>query len=174
MRKRGEERRQWILQKLQSEQYAVKGGVLAEEADVSRQVIVNDINLLKVAGHPIVATSQGYIMLGNASTGLLRERVACRHLPENTMDELHSIVDCGVTVEDVTIEHPVYGEISAQLLLSNRNEIVSFMTQIQTSQATLLLEMTDGTHLHTLAADSQEKLDAAKQALREKGYLVED
>lgn len=174
MRRKGEERRQWILQKLLSEQYAVKGSVLAEEAEVSRQVIVNDINLLKVAGHPIVATSQGYIILSNASTGLIHERIACRHMPENTMDELNSIVDCGVTVEDVTVEHPVYGEISAQLLLSNRNEITSFLTQIQTRKATLLLEMTDGTHLHTLAADSQEKLDAAKEALREKGYLVED
>lgn len=174
MRRKGEERRQWILEKLESETYAVKGSVLAEEADVSRQVIVSDINLLKVAGHPIVATSQGYIMLSSDSKGLIRERVACRHLPENTMDELNSIVDCGVTVEDVTVAHPVYGEISAQLLITNRNEIISFMTQIQHSQATLLLEMTDGTHLHTLAADSQDKIDAAKVALREKGYLVED
>lgn len=175
MRKKGEQRREWILQKLEEHGIAVKGAALAEEANVSRQVIVNDINLLKVAGHPILATSQGYILFSESpGEGKVRERVVCFHLPENTMDELQTIVDCGVTVDDVTIEHPVYGEISAQVQVSNRNEITTFMTQIKENNATLLLEMTDGTHLHWLSADSQEKIDAAKDALRIKGYLIEN
>ncbi|WP_342525279.1 transcription repressor NadR [Chryseomicrobium sp. FSL W7-1435] len=174
MRKKGQERREWILQKLAENGIAVKGAELAEAANVSRQVIVNDINLLKVAGHPIVATSQGYVLFSESTSNKVRERVVCFHLPENTMDELHTIVDCGVVVEDVTIEHPVYGEISAQVMVSNRNEITSFMTQIKENNATLLLEMTDGTHLHWLTADSQDKIDAAKEALRHKGYLIEN
>lgn len=173
MRKKGEQRREWILQSLQSRQLAFKGADLAEQAEVSRQVIVNDINLLKVAGHPIVATSQGYILLDVGADELIRDRVVCHHLPENTMDELQAIVDCGVMVEDVTVEHSVYGEISAKIMVSNRNEISMFMTKIKENNATLLLEMTDGTHLHTLSADSQDKIDEAKAALRSKGYLVE-
>lgn len=174
MRKKGEERRQWILKKLQQQQLAVKGADLAEQAQVSRQVIVNDINLLKVAGYPIIATSQGYILFSETSENVVRERVVCNHLPENTMDELNTIIDCGVSVEDVTVEHPVYGEISARVMVSNRNEINDFMDKLNENKATLLLQMTDGTHLHWLASDSQQKIDAAKEALRRKGYLIEN
>lgn len=174
MRRKGEERREWILQTLQSQDLAVKGADLAEQAEVSRQVIVNDINLLKVAGHPIVATSQGYILLGSSTVERIQERIVCNHLPENTLDELQTVVDHGVTVEDVTVEHPVYGEISAKLMVSNRSEVMSFMSRMQKHDAPLLLEITGGTHLHTISADSEDKLVAAKKALREKGYLIEN
>jgi len=39
--------------------------------------------------------------------------------------------------------------------------------------ARLLSELTDGAHVHTLEADHEPILDAAEEALRRMGFLVE-
>ena len=56
------ERRSAILQLLRSRTQPVTGGELAQLMGVSRQVIVQDVALLRTSGASIFATPEGYIM----------------------------------------------------------------------------------------------------------------
>src|SRR3954453_3208630 len=105
----GEERRDWLGHLIKNSETPITGGMIAKNANVSRQVIVGDITLLKARNEPIIATSQGYIYIKNSLPATLFERtIACSHLPEQTEEELNILVDHGVTCKDVKIEHPVY------------------------------------------------------------------
>ncbi|MGM2835564.1 3H domain-containing protein, partial [Bacillus cereus group sp. Bce025] len=44
--------------------------------------------------------------------------------------------------------------------------------KIENTNASYLSQLTDGIHLHTIEADSKEKLDAACEALDKAGFLV--
>lgn len=170
----GDERRKLILEWLKDTGKPVKGGELAERTNVSRQVIVQDISLLKARKEPIIATSQGYMYFAQDSGFHSVERViACKHDPEDTEAELMLLVDYGVTVKDVIIEHPVYGDLTASIMVSNRKEVEQFLKKMKKTNASLLSELTDGTHLHTIMASSEADLDDACRALQEAGYLLE-
>jgi transcriptional regulator of NAD metabolism len=170
----GEERRKRILTLLQERQDPQTGGMLAEEVNVSRQVIVQDVSLLKAQNIPIVATSQGYI-LTSADEGTLpfSRVIACKHSPEKTEEELFILVDHGVLVKDVKVEHPVYGDITASVMVNNRKEVKEFIKKITSTKAAYLSELTDGVHLHTLEAKSGEDLDDAIAELRQAGFLLD-
>ena len=71
------------------------------------------------------------------------------------------------------VEHPVYGEITASMMLSSRMDVLNFLQKVKETNATYLSALTDGTHLHVLTAPSEEQLDQAERLLREKGYLIE-
>lgn len=170
----GDERRDLLLKLLKQAQEPLTGSELAAKANVSRQVIVGDITLLKAKGEPIIATSQGYLYLMQASLTPSFERIiACYHPPEKTEEELHLLVDCGVTVKDVKIEHPVYGDLTASVMVSNRKEAKQFLEKIKTTNASYLSELTEGYHLHTISAPSEKKLDEAVLALKNAKFLVE-
>ncbi len=109
----GEERRTFLLQMLKNSSEPITGSELAAKTNVSRQVIVGDITILKAKKEPIIATSQGYMYLQPASSVPVFERtIAVNHTPEQTEEELILLVDNGVTVRDVKIEHPVYGDLN--------------------------------------------------------------
>lgn len=170
----GEERRAWILQQLKDSPSPMTGSELAIKTNVSRQVIVGDITLLKAKNEPIIATSQGYLYLKqNAVSPTFERTVACRHLSEDTEKELNLLVDHGVTVKNVRVEHPIYGDLTASIMVSNREEVKQFMDKLRATKATLLAELTDGIHLHTLAAGSEAVLLKAEAALHEAGFLIE-
>ncbi len=170
----GEERRQLILEKLMINQAPITGGALAKLTNVSRQVIVSDITLLKAKGEPIIATSQGYLYMPTTNQeAFIEMTVACQHPPEKTEEELLLLVDHGVTIKDVKIEHGVYGDLTASIMVSNRKEVEQFMDKIQNTNASYLSELTDGVHLHTLMASTKEALVTAEKALKEAGFLIE-
>lgn len=171
---KGEERRNWIFSYLKEQHVPVTGNQLAKLANVSRQVIVNDITLLKATNAAIVSTSQGYIALPDKeSTPYVQQRVACNHQSTHSEDELLTLVDAGVTVENVTIEHPVYGEITSSIMVSNRHDVEMFLKKVRDTDAPFLLELTAGIHLHLLSAPTEEILNRGIHAIREKGYLLE-
>ncbi|MFP7169981.1 transcription repressor NadR [Terribacillus sp. 7520-G] len=167
----GKTRRKWLLEKLQTANGPLKGSELAKEANVSRQVIVGDVTLLKAEQHPIIATSEGYILQQQPVYSVERI-VACQHAPGRTEEELQLLVDLGVTVKDVRVEHPVYGQITASIMVSSRREVKKFIERIANSRAGYLSELTEGIHLHTLAADDESIMDEAIELLRERGLLV--
>lgn len=171
----GEERRYELLTLLKNNNGPITGTDLAKHANVSRQVIVNDMNLLKARNEPIVATSQGYLYMQLEENKKIFERkIVCSHTAEQAKDELITIVDCGVTVKNVIVEHPVYGEITASVMISNRLEVDQFIKQVEETKASYLSALTDGTHLHVISASSEKNLDLVEEKLRAKGYLVEN
>lgn len=167
-----EERRKKIVTILQTANQPITGTELASRFDVSRQVIVQDMAVLRAAGQEILASPQGYYLYRHAPENY-RAIVAVRHTPEQTEDELTILVDVGVEVVDVIVEHPIYGEQRGLLHIASREDVRRFMKQWQETGARLLSELTEGLHLHTLEARRPERLTRAREVLRERGYLVE-
>lgn len=171
----GEERRTLLLELLKNSHYPITGSELASRTNVSRQVIVGDITLLKAKNEPIIATSQGYIYLKQGNPAPIFERtIACCHSPEKTETELFLLVDQGVTVKDVKIEHPVYGDLTASIMVSSRQEVKQFIEKVKSTKASLLSALTEGVHLHTISANSEAILDNAEQALLDAGFLIQE
>ncbi|WEG14064.1 transcription repressor NadR [Pullulanibacillus sp. KACC 23026] len=168
----GDERRERLLGWLKETRNPITGSELARRTKVSRQVIVQDISLLKAKNEPIIATAQGYVYINQDFSAMVSKVIACKHTPEQTEQELTIMVDHGVTVKDVIVEHPVYGEITANLRLSNRREVQHFLSRIQQSNASLLSNLTDGIHLHTLVATNEAALIRVERELEKEGFLL--
>lgn len=169
----GDERRNFLLQILKESKEPITGSYLAAKANVSRQVVVGDITLLKAKNEPIIATSQGYIYMHQSPLQPSFEKtIACRHSPEETEEELNLLVDHGVLVKDVRIEHPVYGDLIASIMVSNRQEVKQFMKKVINTKASFLSELTGGIHLHTISSTTEGALDKAAEAMEQAGFLV--
>ncbi len=169
-RPNGTERRRQILSLLRESDAPLSGDKLGKLAEVSRQVIVNDIALLRTEGFPIVSTNRGYLL----SFPHRRMRVLkCHHSVEETENELTIIVDLGGEVVDVAVNHRVYGKMSAMLNIASRRDVRRYIDDIQSGKSTPLMLVTSGYHFHHIAADSEEALDEIEAALREQGYLAE-
>ena len=163
------ERRKAIVNLLLSVEGPISGSELARKFDISRQIIVQDITVLKGTGYEILSTSQGYIMRKSP----LSERVfKVRHTTEQTEEELSCIVDLGGTVVDVFVWHKVYGKIEATLNIFSKLQIKQFLEGVRTGQSTELMHITGGYHYHTVRADDEATLDHIEAALTKKGYIV--
>ena len=119
-----EQRRAIILERLKQADKPVSATVLAGELNVSRQIIVGDVALLRAAGEEIVATARGYVLGRNNQQ---RRTVVCCHPAEAMGRELELMVDFGCTVEDVTVEHPIYGQITCRIDVASRYEVKEFL-----------------------------------------------
>jgi len=169
----GPARRRALLAALDADG-TVPGDVLAERFGVSRQAIVHDVAILRAAGSPIVATVRGYLYAPSTVGHRYRAVVAVRHHPEDAVDELTALVDLGVRIVDVVVEHPVYGELRAELQLASRADVDAWAQATRESGAHLLSELSGGVHLHVLEAELPERLERAKAALGRLGLLVDD
>lgn len=169
----GEKRRKLILSWLKESKEPITGSDLAKKTNVSRQVIVQDISLLKAQNEPIVATAKGYLYLHKPMDEPAYQWViAVKHAPEDTRKELEILVDHGVTIRDVTVEHPIYGDLKGSLMISTRKEVEQFIKKVESEKATLLSELTGGVHLHTISANSEKQLKEACIELKKAGFLL--
>lgn len=165
-------RRQAILDRLRSADRPVSASALAAGLNVSRQIIVGDIALLRAGGAEISATPRGYV-LPRATDGITRT-IACRHTLAQTGQELNILVDNGCTVLDVIVEHPVYGQLTGQLQISSRYDVEQFLARIRDSDAAPLSMLTGGLHLHTLCCPNENAYTRACAALKAAGLLLDD
>ena len=162
----GEARREQLLQMLRNSTAPISGSALARSLGVSRQVIVQDIALLRAVNKDILATTKGYVLYIQQTEAC--HRIYCvNHSDDAIADELNTIVDNGGKVLDVIIEHEIYGQITANLILENRRDVAEFCDRLKP-----LNIIAGGTHYHTVEARSEVMLDNIECALREKGYLV--
>lgn len=166
----GEERRRQILQLIHQSDRPLSGGKLGDLTGVSRQVIVQDIALLRTQGYSILATARGYI-LDQPENRIRLFKVF--HTEEQTRDELNLIVDLGGTVLDVMVNHRIYGLVTASLNIKSRRDIQLFFKNMENGTSTPLMNLTGGYHFHHVSADSADILDEIESALRENGFLAE-
>ena len=163
------ERRKAIVNLLLSEQETLSGSALSERFGVSRQIIVQDITVLKGMGYDILSTHNGYIMQKSP----LKERVLkLHHTTEQTEDELSLIVGLGGTVVDVFVWHKVYGKMEAKLNIFSDLQVKQFIEGVRTGKSSELMNITGGYHYHTIRADSEEILDRIENVLKERGYIA--
>ena len=166
----GSERREQIIRQIQESKAPVSGTKLASFYNVSRQVIVQDIALIRAAGYEIISTNRGYIL--NQPTTVCRI-FKVQHTDEQ-LEEVNTIVDLGGCVDNVMIHHRVYGKMEAELVLNSRRKVGAFMEDIRSGKSSPLKNITSNYHYHKVSADSEETLDLIEQELRKKGFLVEE
>ena len=167
----GAERRRQILAWMREHGDPIRGSELARRFRVSRQCLVQDVAILRASGEEIMATPRGYQIL-KPKEQAYRAVLACRHKPERTQEELQTLVDFGVRVLDVIVEHPLYGELRGSLMLESRADVEGFLKQVRSLKATLLSALTGGIHLHTVEASRPEAISRAKAELRKRGILL--
>lgn len=162
------ERRNRILDSLRTAEAPISAAAFAAKLNVSRQIIVGDVALLRASGESISATPRGYIMGGSSSNVYT---LACVHGLEDAENELNIMVDNGCTVLDVTVEHPVYGELTGSLMLGNRYEVAQFMAKLRNGETQPLSSLTGGVHLHSLRCPDRAAFERTKAALLAAGLL---
>ena len=163
------DRRKAIVNMLLSSTEPISGGKLSDEFGVSRQIIVQDITVLKGSGYGILSTHNGYIIQQSP----LKERVfKMYHTTEQTEDGLTTIVNLGGTVVDVFVWHKVYGKMTAALNIFSPLHIKQFIEGVRSGKSTELMNITGGYHYHTVRAESEQMLDEIERALKSKSYIA--
>ncbi len=165
----GNQRRSLLLEELQNSKTAISGTAFASKYQVSRQIIVSDIALLRASGYDIISTNRGYLLNIPHSVSM---QIKVLHDDMETEDELNTIVDLGGIVKDVYVHHKVYGVLSADLNVRSRKNVTDFMEGIKSGKSTPLKNITSGYHYHTITADSHETLNLIYQELDKKGYII--
>ena len=163
------ERRKAIVNLLSASKTPIAGGELSKQFNVSRQIIVQDITVLKGLGYEIFSTHHGYVL---QKSPLVERVFKLKHTTEQTEDELTTIVDLGGTVVDVFVWHKVYGRISATLNIFSRLQIKQFLEGVRTGKSTELMNITGGYHYHTVRAESESILDKIGETLKVKDYIA--
>lgn len=167
----GNKRREKLIEILKASDKPISGGELSNLLSVSRQVIVQDIALLRASNIDIISTTKGYLLYQNKDAKYQRI-IRVKHSTEDIEDELCTIVDNGGKVLDVHVIHEIYGQIVTDLIIRSRNDVYDFVKQVNEKRIVPLKELTAGTHHHTIEADSEETLDKIEEALRKKNYLL--
>jgi transcriptional regulator of NAD metabolism len=167
----GNKRREKLIQLLKASNNPISGGELANKLGVSRQVIVQDIALLRASDIDIISTTKGYLLYQSRETKHQRI-INVSHSTESIEDELCTIVDNGGKVLDVHVIHEIYGQIVTDLIIRNRSDVYDFVKQVNEKRIVPLKELTAGAHRHTIEADSEDALDRIEEALLRKNYLI--
>lgn len=170
---KGEARRKEIIAILSEAEKPVSGTDIAGRLGVSRQVIVQDMALLRISCCNLISTNRGYFLYQETpKREWCRREVRVRHGKEDIMRELDCIVDAGGWVVDVIIEHEIYGRLSGDLVIRSRADVREFMRRVEQHRTKPLTELTDGVHLHTIEAEREETLDAVEKALADAGFCA--
>ena len=104
----GDKRKAEILRALQQTEKPISATSFAKEFGVSRQIVVGDVALLRASGENIIATARGYLL--ERESEKLISKIAVQHTPQQTAEELRTIVEHGGEVIDVVVEHPLRSE----------------------------------------------------------------
>ena len=166
------ERREKLLQILKKSDKPVKGSELSAELQVSRQVVVKDIALLRASGLEIIATSNGYIVLDSVKNEF---KIKCKNhnSDDELYDELQTIIDLGGKVKDVIVEHPTYGVLKADLNVATNRDLRNFMQKAATNEFKQLSVLSPDYHIHTIEVDNDEIFEEIQKELKLQNILFE-
>ncbi len=162
-------RREEIFALLQEATAPIPAKELARRFSVSRQVIVQDLAVMRAACPGIVSTSRGYLL--HQETGCTRE-FKVRHGSDRMQEELYLIVDHGGHVKNISVSHRVYGRISVEMDIRSRRDVIELLEAFADSNSTLLGSTTSGYHYHLVEAPSAERLGLIEEKLAEAGFLA--
>ncbi len=158
------QRREKIINLINQSTTPISGTYLSEQLNVSRQIIVQDIALIRASGIKITSTNKGYII-----TNDFIRVFKVKHSNEQIEDELTTIIDLGGKVIDCFVVHDVYGEINVSLNIKSRKDINNFISQKNTDKP--LMQITNDIHFHTVIADDVNTLDLIENSLKKQGFI---
>ena len=165
----GEERRLKIIKLLNQSEVPLSGTNLSKQLGVSRQVVVQDIALLRANAHNIISTNNGYILSEPTSVSRVFKMI---HTDEEVEEELSLIIDCGGRVDDVFVYHKIYNIIKGPMNIRSRLDIKKFMDNLTSGKSSLLKNVTSGYHYHTVSAENEQILDYIQEELQKRGFLA--
>ena len=168
----GAKRRDQLIKILNEQTEPISGGELSRLLGVSRQVIVQDITLLRATGSNIFSTTKGYLIY-QSDESRAKRIFRVRHTTGQIEDELCTFVDNGGRILDVIVTHEIYGDIATALTIRNRQDVYDFVSKVKEKKIVPLKDLADGIHQHTVIADTEETLDRIEKALLAKGYLYQ-
>lgn len=163
------ERRGEILKILHNADAPVAARELAGRFGVSRQVIVQDLAVIRASTPGILSTTKGYVIQQDSS---FTREFKVRHSQDKAAEELNLIVDCGGHVKNISISHRVYGRVTAEMDIRSRQDVNEFAEALRNSRSTVLSSATSGYHYHLIEASSEERLDLIEKQLGEAGFLA--
>lgn len=166
-------RRNEILHMLGESDAYISASQLAQHFGVTRQIIVSDVALLRANGHRIQATRKGYCLEKPEPAESLKI-IVCRHRGDQVLDEFYTIVDNGGSIASVVVEHPIYGQLSADLNICSRYDAQEFVQRQQETNASQLCDLTGGLHIHMLRVPNEETYIRIVNGLRQLGILVDE
>ena len=166
------ERRSRILDILRDADISISASKLAAEFGVTRQIIVSDIAILRANGHKIIATQRGYVIEKSEDDSIV-ESIVCRHIAEDTLQEFYIIIDNGGCIDNVIVEHPIYGQISADLNIRSRYDADEFVRIAKATNATQLCDLTGGLHIHMIRVPDKDAYVRIIKGLEQAGILVD-
>ncbi len=170
----GINRRQAILTYLENKTTPVNGTELSKHFNVSRQVIVQDIALLRAEQSNIISTNKGYLLFNPQERSGYKAVIMVRHSAQDTLEEMRSIVDFGGSMLDLFIEHDLYGIIRVDLVINTMQDAEDFCEKLRNSTSRPLKDLTEECHYHTIMAPSEKAMEMIKKDLKEKGFLCEE
>lgn len=165
----GQARRKRLIEIIRKSDKPVSGTALANELEVSRQVVVTDIALIRANGIEITSTNRGYVL---ASENKCKRIIKSHHNDDQILDELFAIVDNGGCAENIIINHRFYNRLEAPLNVSSRRQAKEFMEAIASGKSKSLSSATSGYHYHIISADNEETLDIIEQELKDLGFWL--
>ncbi|MBO4235271.1 MAG: transcription repressor NadR [Firmicutes bacterium] len=168
-----QERREEILETLKCAGSPLTASALASTYDVSRQIIVGDISILRASGHPIEATSRGYVMDPQREEFPYIGTIVCKHDQKGMEAELNAVVDNGGTVIDVIIDHAVYGELTGKLDIASRYDVSVFVERMS-GEDRPLSTLSGGIHMHRIGCKDEVTFRRIKDDIGKLGMLVEE
>lgn len=165
----GEQRREQIIEIIKNSASPVSGTALAKMVNVSRQVVVQDIALIRANGVDVISTNRGYVI---GDSGKVSRVFKVHHTEAQVEEELNLFVDFGGIVKDVFVYHKVYNVLKADMNLKSRADVRKYLGELASGKSTLLMNVTSGYHYHTILADDEETLDIIQEELWAKGFLA--
>lgn len=169
----GEQRRAQLLQMLKTQSEPITGTAIAKKFNVSRQIIVQDIALIRAENHGILSTNKGYIYRTDEYNSTQPKRVFfVKHSTQQVLDEFMTVLELGGKILDVAVEHELYGQIRVDLLIETAQDAQDFVQKLSTCRDNPLKVLTDDCHYHTVSAPSEKLLDLIEKELKDKGYLI--
>ena len=166
------QRREQILKTLSKQKgKPISASALAKQFQVSRQIVVGDIALMRASNVDILATPRGYLLQEASPAGQVYT-IACVHQREQLQEELYTVVDNGGGLLDVVVEHPLYGQLSGPLHVFSRYDADLFLEKLAEHQAAPLSALTGGAHLHRVICPDERTFQRIQERLREKGILL--
>ena len=165
-----EEREKRIIEILESSETLVSGTYLAELFNVSRQVIVQDIEILKARNIDIISTNRGYRLLSKG----IKKIIKVKHDDSEIRNELNAIVDLGASIEDVFVVHKTYGEIRVKLDIKSRRDVDLLVENINSKLSKPLKNLTDNYHYHTIIVENENIFKEVKDKLKSLGILIDN
>jgi len=128
---------------------------------------------MRAENYGILSTNKGYLLRSEKTENMQPKRVFfVKHSRQQVLEEFRTVLELGGKFLDVAVEHEIYGQIRADLLIETDEDAVEFYEKLLVCRDNPLNVLTDGCHYHTVSAPSEKLLDLIEAELCGKGMLI--